>query len=687
LRRQPKITKRLGIILLIFSLGAGVLLPAAMPAMADISTPVTITLVSGNTTQTAGYTYNNPLYDADTFVSGSNTDTAGFTAINPSAAPLVASSYNGTWSPAQVVNSNAGPWTNIGGAKWVSTTSANSGVENPNEGDAWRLFRATFNVTNISSITETTIQIAADNAYEFYFNGVKIDSTENSVPAATVYGTSPEPGGSMTPFEQTITYSIFPDPGINTLLFVVRNWGNSGGENPTGLVYKVTVRRQIIQQQLNPAVYSGAGSWTTASIVTVQPSSWVQPAGGAKWVSTTADYSGSDNDSKGDAWRLFKDEFNIPAGAAIDSASIQIAAADNAYECYLNGTKIYSTDNLNPECTVYGDSPEPGGSMIPFEQVATYALTPHSGTNTLMFVVRNWDNGGSSNPTGLLYKAGITYETPTSSGSHSINAGGDSGGTILPSGYVSVTNAGSQTFNIEASSGYNITNVVVDGISQGAISTYTFTNVTADHTIYATFYTTAVANSTGNVNIPAGQTNYVINAPSAQAKVTVNTNTLPVNIDVINYSGNPHPEASLPANSLPLYNDIIVSNTNAVTWPLYVQISYSDADVSRIIESSLKMYYFQGTSWHVCSNTGVDTVNNVVWAYMTEAETSGSPLTVGGDPMSSPVVTVGGNVYQVNKMLVLAPYFILMFIIMLVVSGGCLFFRRFSKSLIGINKH
>jgi hypothetical protein len=31
--------------------------------------------------------------------------------------------------------------------------------------------------------------------------------------------------------------------------------------------------------------------------------------------------------------------------------------------------------------------------------------------NTLTFVVRNWDNLGSWNPTGLLYSANITYES------------------------------------------------------------------------------------------------------------------------------------------------------------------------------------------------------------------------------------------------------------------------------------
>jgi hypothetical protein len=397
--------------ILVFVLTGGILSLDTKPAMADDATPVTITLLSGNTTQTAGYAYNNPLFASDTFVSGSNTETAGYTTTNPSAAPLDPGSYSGAWAVAQVIN-NTSQWPPLGGANWVSTTSANSGTENPTEGDAWRLYRATFNVTNTSTITSSSIQVAADNAFEFYFNGLRVDRTDDWVPSATVYGASPEPGGSTAPFEQRVTYNITPQTGTNTLLFVVRNWGDGGGANPTGLVYKVTLQREMINQQLNPAVYSGAGSWVNASIIAVQPASWTQTPNGAKWVSTTSEYSGTDDDYTGDAWRLFRDQLIIPEGATISPTNIQIAAADNAFEFYFNGTRIDTSANWTPECTVYGPSPEPGGSMVPFEGVTTYTINPHTGINTMMFVVRNWENGNNSNPTGLIYETSVTY-TPT----------------------------------------------------------------------------------------------------------------------------------------------------------------------------------------------------------------------------------------------------------------------------------
>lgn len=61
------------------------------------------------------------------------------------------------------------------------------------------------------------------------------------------------------------------------------------------------------------------------------------------------------------------------------------------------------------------------------------------------------------------------------------------GGTISPSGNVTVNCGTNKTFSITADEGYMIANVVVDGTAKGIISTYTFTNVQSDHTINAVF--------------------------------------------------------------------------------------------------------------------------------------------------------------------------------------------------------
>ena len=71
--------------------------------------------------------------------------------------------------------------------------------------------------------------------------------------------------------------------------------------------------------------------------------------------------------------------------------------------------------------------------------------------------------------------------------SYTITASSGTGGTISPSGSVSVNYGSSKTFTVTPKSGYKIASVLVDGTSQGAVSTYTFTNLTAAHTIAASF--------------------------------------------------------------------------------------------------------------------------------------------------------------------------------------------------------
>jgi hypothetical protein len=138
------------------------------------------------------------------------------------------------------------------------------------------------------------------------------------------------------------------------------------------------------------------------------------------------------------------------------------------------------------------------------------------------------------------------------------------------------------------------------------------------------------------VTVPAGQTNYVIDASvEAGTTITVST-TAEVTITVKKYYGNPHPEVALPAEMLPRYIDIEVSNLDAIIWPIHVEQTYTDAEVAGLVESSLGMYCFKAGAWHRCSDTGVNTVANYIWANMTRDELSGSPVAVGGTATPAP---------------------------------------------------
>jgi hypothetical protein len=71
--------------------------------------------------------------------------------------------------------------------------------------------------------------------------------------------------------------------------------------------------------------------------------------------------------------------------------------------------------------------------------------------------------------------------------SYTIIASAGSGGSISPSGSVTVNYGDSQSFTITANVGYHISSVRVNGVHIGTPSSYTFANVDADQTIGVTF--------------------------------------------------------------------------------------------------------------------------------------------------------------------------------------------------------
>ena len=70
---------------------------------------------------------------------------------------------------------------------------------------------------------------------------------------------------------------------------------------------------------------------------------------------------------------------------------------------------------------------------------------------------------------------------------YTIKATAGTGGSISPSGNVSVREGGDQTFTITPDKGYAVANVKIDGKSIGAAKSYTFENVSRTHTIEVIF--------------------------------------------------------------------------------------------------------------------------------------------------------------------------------------------------------
>lgn len=75
-------------------------------------------------------------------------------------------------------------------------------------------------------------------------------------------------------------------------------------------------------------------------------------------------------------------------------------------------------------------------------------------------------------------------------------------------------------------------------------------------------------------------------------------------------------EAELPGNLPEGLTDIgIVINVTGSATNAQIIIKYNDSDIpENYSEASIKMYYWNGTDWNKIDDSGVDTVNNIVWA-------------------------------------------------------------------------
>lgn len=118
--------------------------------------------------------------------------------------------------------------------------------------------------------------------------------------------------------------------------------------------------------------------------------------------------------------------------------------------------------------------------------------------------------------------AAIT-STPTS---FSIDASAGQGGSITPSGSVTVTAGTDQAFTISPDSGYQIADVLVDGFSVGAVTSYTFTGVSSTHTIVATFrlvcsFTISpLDHDPANLDLTGGSWSFTVTASDSSCKWT-----------------------------------------------------------------------------------------------------------------------------------------------------------------------
>ena len=157
----------------------------------------------------------------------------------------------------------------------------------------------------------------------------------------------------------------------------------------------------------------------------------------------------------------------------------------------------------------------------------TFTITPNSGYRIADVLVDGSSVGAVSSFTFTNVNSSHTISASFAANTYTITASAGVGGSITPSGSVTVNHGSNQTFTITPNTGYVISNVVVDGSSVGAVSSYTFSNVTAAHTISATFsvrtYTLTASAGTGGTISPSW--NITVSNHGANQTFTITPNT------------------------------------------------------------------------------------------------------------------------------------------------------------------
>ena len=177
-----------------------------------------------------------------------------------------------------------------------------------------------------------------------------------------------------------------------------------------------------------------------------------------------------------------------------------------------NNKFLMPNDNVEVKAIFEKDAPAPTEYTITYDLAGgTAEGNPDTYTiETRTFTLKNPTKSGYTftgwSGTGLDGENNMTVTIPTGStgnrtykahwrynGSghsysyYTIKATAGAGGSISPSGNVSVREGRDQTFTITPDKGYAVANVKIDGKSIGAVKSYTFENVRRTHTIEVIF--------------------------------------------------------------------------------------------------------------------------------------------------------------------------------------------------------
>ncbi len=337
----------------------------------------------------------------------------------------------------------------------------------------------------VSSYTFSSVQVAHTISASF-------TQVMYTITASAGSGGSISPSGSVSVAQgSSQVFTITPSTGYHVSSVLVD--GSSVGAVSSYTFSSVQVAHTISASftQVMYTITASAGSGGSIS-----PSGSVSVAQGSSQVFTITPSTGYHVSS------VLVDGSSVGAVSSYTFSSVQVAHTISA-----SFTQVMYTITASAGS---GGSISPSGSVsVAQGSSQVFTITPSTGYHVSSVLVDGSSVGAVSSYTFSSVQVAHTISASFTQVMYTITASAGSGGSISPSGSVSVAQGSSQVFTITPSTGYHVSSVLVDGSSVGAVSSYTFSSVQVAHTISASFTNTSLSLPTPNYIVDIESSSYV----------------------------------------------------------------------------------------------------------------------------------------------------------------------------------
>ncbi len=267
--------------------------------------------------------------------------------------------------------------------------------------------------------------------------------------------------------------------------------------------------------------------------------------------------------------------------------NVTIKATDNTHSGISNSFLVNPT--ISASAGVGGAINPTGNVSVNYWGSQSFNITTNTGYSIADVIADNISLGPVSTYTFTGVQATHTITAIFRINTFNISVSVGAGGSISPSGSVSVNYGDSQTFNITPSADFYIVDVLVNASSVGAVNSFTFTNVQTSNTLSAIFAPTPTPSPIATQNPAPTQTakpsdtptqtpsptplpKPIFNSPTLQATFT-NGSIVDLEINgitalaVTNATISTDPLAAQTTLSLTVIGQNTTNNVNAITVP------------------------------------------------------------------------------------------------------------------------